>query len=74
MRHGGASLGEGGVMTAEPTWFMGLPEVLKRVGLSRATVYRLINANAFPAPHKIGRRSVWAESEIRTWQRSILAE
>lgn len=45
-----------------------LPEVLGLVGLSRSTVYRLIQEGAFPVPVKLGQRAVaWRSSEIHAW-------
>jgi prophage regulatory protein len=42
-------------------------EVLARVGLSRGQVYFLIGEQRFPAPAKIGRRSLWPAQEIDAW-------
>ena len=51
-----------------------LPEVLKRVGLSRARMYGLINAGRFPKQVRIGLRSVaFIESEIEAWMDSVIA-
>lgn len=48
-----------------------LSDVLKRTGLSRATVYRLIRINKFPKQAKLGERaSAWSEAEIDDWIRS----
>lgn len=45
-----------------------LPEVLKRTGVSRATVYRLINKKAFPLPVKISEKAIaFVESEVNDW-------
>lgn len=45
--------------------------VLGKTGLSRATIYREINANRFPKPKKIGPRAVgWPESAINRWLES----
>ena len=45
-----------------------LPEVLQRVGICRAAVYRSIKEGVFPAPVAIGVRSVaWSERAIDTW-------
>ena len=45
-----------------------LPEVCKRTGLSKATIYRLIQNQAFPAPRKISlRASAWNSSEVEAW-------
>ena len=42
--------------------------VLKLVGLSRVTVWRLERDNLFPRRRRIGRQAVgWVESEIKTW-------
>lgn len=42
-----------------------LPEVVQRVGMSRAWIYDEIKAGRFPRPVKIGTRaSAWLASEI----------
>lgn len=55
--------------------FMRLPEVLKRVGLSRARMYGLIDVGRFPKQVRIGLRSVaFIESEIEEWMDKVIAE
>ena len=45
-----------------------LPEVLARVSLSRSTVWRLVRADQFPKPVKLGGRAVgWIEEEVDAW-------
>ena len=45
-----------------------LPAVIKRVGLSRSTIYRLISTNEFPSPRPIGARAVgWLECDVSEW-------
>ena len=45
-----------------------LPEVTKRTGLSRSTIYAYIERKEFPKPVKIGLRAVaWLETDINTW-------
>jgi prophage regulatory protein len=45
-----------------------IPEVVKRTGLSRATIYNYMAADLFPRPRKLGPRRVgWLEREIETW-------
>ncbi|MEE3663205.1 AlpA family transcriptional regulator [Brenneria sp. g21c3] len=57
-----------------PRRLIRLPEVLKRVGLSRARMYGLINAGLFPKQVRIGLRSVaFIESEIEAWMDSVIA-
>ena len=45
-----------------------LPEVKARVGLSRSTIYNRIAAQTFPAPVRLGEKSVaWEEAAIDAW-------
>lgn len=44
-----------------------LPDVLKRVGLSRSSVYARVQAGTFPSPIKMGYSSRWVESEVQAW-------
>lgn len=45
-----------------------MAEVQKLVGLHKSTIYRLIDANEFPKPIKLGPNSVgWLREEIDKW-------
>ena len=45
-----------------------LPQVLRMVGLSKSTVYRLIKEGLFPKPVAIGPRSVgWPRRVVVAW-------
>jgi len=45
-----------------------LPEVRKRVGLSRSSIYAYIKAGKFPRPIALGPRAVaFSETEISRW-------
>ena len=45
-----------------------LPEVCRRVGLTRSPIYAGIKAGTFPRPVKLGIRAVgWLESEVDAW-------
>lgn len=45
-----------------------IKEVQKIVGLSRASIYRLINAGSFPAQVKLSdRASAWYSEDIYLW-------
>lgn len=49
----------------EPITFIRLDEVVKRTGISRATLYRRLNAGLFPVQIKISIQSVgWIEREV----------
>ena len=44
------------------------PEVERRTGLSRSTIYRKMSDGTFPVPLKVSARAVrWRESEIRAY-------
>lgn len=48
--------------------FLRLPEVMKRTGLHRSTIYSRIADDNFPKPVAIGARAVaWVESEVAAW-------
>jgi prophage regulatory protein len=45
-----------------------LPEVLRRVGLRRSSLYRQISLGMFPRPIRLGlRASGWLEAEVDDW-------
>jgi len=48
--------------------------VSARAGLGRTSIYAGIAAGTFPAPVKIGKRSLWVESEIDQWIDDRIAE
>ncbi|MGR7334774.1 helix-turn-helix transcriptional regulator [Klebsiella aerogenes] len=55
-------------MNKNCTTLIRLPEVIKRTGVSRTTIYRLINKNSFPSPIKISEKTIaFVESEVNDW-------
>lgn len=43
-------------------------EVCERLGVSRSTLHRWMDAGAFPAPRQIGPRAVrWPEDQVNDW-------
>jgi len=51
-----------------PERLMKLNEVMRRVGLGKSMIYRLINERRFPAPYKISPfASRWSEQEVVAW-------
>lgn len=47
------------------------PEVEAQVGLSRSTIYRLMDADAFPKPLKVSTKAVrWRQSDLDAWRES----
>jgi prophage regulatory protein len=52
-----------------------LPEVMDQVGLSRSTIYLYIQKGEFPAPVKLGSRSVaWNSEDIDAWIQEKLGQ
>ncbi len=52
-----------------------LPEVQRRTGLSRSTIYVRLDQGRFPRPVSLGARAVgWIESEVDEWIRERIAE
>jgi predicted DNA-binding transcriptional regulator AlpA len=54
--------------------FLRLTKVLSRVDLSKTTWYELVKGGSAPAPCKIGRNSLWVESEIERWMLSRMRD
>ena len=55
--------------------FIRLPEVLKRTGLCKAWIYKLISQDRFPEPIKLGERAIaFIESEIDEWIEKCILE
>ena len=45
-----------------------LPELIKRLKISKTSIYRMIKAGKFPRPLRLGARaSRWREDEIEKW-------
>lgn len=55
-----------------PERILRLNAVLDRTGLSRATLYRKVEAGTFPRQLRIAARCTgWRESEINEWLRNL---
>lgn len=45
-----------------------LPDVKSRTGLSRSAIYLLVSKGEFPAPIRLGARTVgWVDAEVSDW-------
>ena len=59
------------MMTEPPDRILRLNTVLDRTGLSRATLYRKVQAGTFPRQIRIAARCAgWRESAINDWMRN----
>jgi prophage regulatory protein len=48
--------------------FLRLPSVVRRTGLGRSTIYRLIAQRKFPSPVKLAGRAVgWRRTDLDRW-------
>ncbi|HDZ07746.1 helix-turn-helix transcriptional regulator [Pseudohongiella sp.] len=57
-----------------PIHLLRMPDVTKRMGVSKATIYNMINEGTFPPPVKLGERtSVFPEHEVAKLQTAIIA-
>jgi len=55
-------------VAASPERLLKLAEVIRRVGLGKSMIYRLISEDRFPAPYKLAANaSRWSEHEIAAW-------
>lgn len=58
-------------MPDTPDRILRLDAVLDRTGLTRSTLYRKMEAGAFPKNFKISERCAgWRESAVETWMRN----
>jgi prophage regulatory protein len=59
---------------AETPLFLRLPTVVKRTGLGRSTIYRLIAEHQFPPQLRLAGRAVgWRSSDVQRWAESRTA-
>ena len=57
------------------TRFIRRPAVEDQTGLSRSTIYLLMQNGQFPKPVRIGGRAVaWPEADVEAWLNARLAE
>lgn len=49
-----------------------LPEVLRRTGLSRTSVWRLAQRGDFPPPVHFGRSAFWPSDAVDTWITKVM--
>ncbi len=52
--------------------FLPLPEVKSKIGKSKAFIYTHMAKDEFPKPVKVGRSSVWVQSEVESWMRKMI--
>jgi prophage regulatory protein len=51
-----------------PPPLLRMSKVVRMIGLGRSTIYRMIAANEFPRPVRVGRRAVaWRRADLDRW-------
>jgi prophage regulatory protein len=56
------------VPPSTPARMLRIADVVRRVGLGRSTVWRMVQEKTFPAPRRLGPRAVaWIEADIANW-------
>ena len=51
-----------------PATIWRLPQVMRRTGLSRSTIYEMIGRGEFPQQVRLGRRAVgWIAADVDEW-------
>ncbi|KVH43511.1 hypothetical protein WJ39_26215 [Burkholderia diffusa] len=48
-----------------------LPSVISMVGLGKTTIYDMMKEGSFPRPRRVRNLSLWAETEVQAWIRTI---
>ena len=66
--------GDGEVSELVPERLLSMRTVRAQVELHPATIYGMIKDDEFPKPIKMGRRSLWIESEVQAWIRARIAD
>lgn len=62
------ALGDEMVLDTGMDKLMRVREVMAAVGLSRASIYKLLAAGRFPAPVRVGIKAVrWRQSHVEGW-------
>ena len=57
--------------STQPLRFMRMREVSEMVGVSRATIYRWMDAGDFPRSIALGGNSIaWSEKSVQEWMES----
>jgi prophage regulatory protein len=56
------------VAPSTPAQMLRIADVVRRVGLGRSTVWRMVQEKTFRAPRRLGPRAVaWIEGDIANW-------
>ena len=56
----------------EAKMILRMKDVCSELGVSRASIYRLLESGSFPKPLKLGKRAIgWERDNIQQWVKSL---
>jgi len=56
----------------EAKMILRMKDVCSELGVSRASIYRLLQSGSFPKPLKLGKRAIgWERDHIQQWVKSL---
>lgn len=59
----------------KPVALVSLQDISARIGISRATIYRMVDSGEFPTPVRIShKRRAWVAAEVNAWVAERMAE
>ena len=61
-------------MTASDFIWLTTPEVARLLGVSEATIFRMLQRAEAPPSYRIGRRRLWRECDLLDWLESACRE
>lgn len=62
------------ISSSAPIRALSLKQVVELTNLSKAYLYELIARGLFPAPAKVGRKSIWDKREVELWLEERFAQ
>jgi prophage regulatory protein len=54
-------------LDGQPLELLRLPDVLKKIRVSKSTFYRMMAEGEFKRPIRVGRASRWSRAEVDRW-------
>lgn len=58
----------------EPYPSLTTPQVAERLGVSEATIYRMLERGTAPPSYRIGKRRLWRECDVIDWLETVCRE
>jgi predicted DNA-binding transcriptional regulator AlpA len=62
------------ITTIEEDKLIDIKNVMSYINISKTRIYQLIRENQFPAPQKIGNKSLWSMNQIQKYINKVKEE